>query len=172
MESIQFQVRISIYYLKLNFYNLQLIECSGKMEIVKLLPQSLAKDQFVGSKGRVTGWGKYKNDINSPVLRFADLNITDLSVCQKVFYQPVTGSNICAKGEENASICGGDAGDPLMVKSGKDSYQIGIAAWGAMSGCELGFPQVFMRVPSYMDWLEENTDILGCSCSPTWHFDL
>jgi phage baseplate assembly protein gpV len=45
--------------------------------------------------------------------------------------------------------------------------EIGIVSFGHVSGCELGFPAVFTRVTSYLDWIEQNTDIVIAWSQPS-----
>jgi secreted trypsin-like serine protease len=38
--------------------------------------------------------------------------------------------------------------------------QVGIVSFGAVAGCQLGYPVGFTRVTSYLNWIESNTGIL------------
>jgi secreted trypsin-like serine protease len=131
----------------------------GKIETVKLLPRALEKERFIGSTVRVSGWGVYADGAGpSPLLRFVDLTVRDLSVCEKIFGpNMIKDSNVCTTGLNNKSPCGGDSGGPLMTVS--NSYQIGVVSFGAAVGCELGYPGVFTRVGSYLDWIAKNSDL-------------
>ncbi|KAJ8982907.1 hypothetical protein NQ317_004561 [Molorchus minor] len=59
---------------------------------------------------------------------------------------------MCTSGVSQLNICLGDSGSPLMV----DGVQVGIASFGSDFGCESGFPGVYTRVTSYIDWILEN----------------
>jgi hypothetical protein len=55
----------------------------------------------------------------------------------------------------------GDSGGPLVFREDDGSYtEVGIVSFGHESGCEKGYPAVFTRVTSYLDWIETNTDIV------------
>jgi hypothetical protein len=55
----------------------------------------------------------------------------------------------------------GDSGGPLVFREGDGRYtEVGIASFVHISGCEQGYPAVFTRVTSYLDWIETNTGIV------------
>jgi secreted trypsin-like serine protease len=55
----------------------------------------------------------------------------------------------------------GDSGGPLVIQEDDGRYtEIGIVSFGHSSGCEMGFPVVFTRVTSFLDWIEKNTGIV------------
>lgn len=72
----------------------------------------------------------------------------------------IISSQICAKDYElNRDTCQGDSGGPLQLNiRGRRSqnrlhYQlIGITSYGLY--CRSGFPSIFTRVYSYLDWIE------------------
>ena len=39
--------------------------------------------------------------------------------------------------------------------------QVAIVSFSASAGCEVGYPSVYTRVESYLDWICDQTD-LGC----------
>jgi secreted trypsin-like serine protease len=58
----------------------------------------------------------------------------------------------------------GDSGGALVTEIDGNYTQIGIVSFGAAAGCELGYPQGFTRVTSYLDWIEINSGIHIASC--------
>ncbi|KAF5287774.1 hypothetical protein FQA39_LY15710 [Lamprigera yunnana] len=63
---------------------------------------------------------------------------------------PIYPSQLCTLSKKGLGTCKGDSGSPLI------SYgiQIGIVSWGR--SCALGYPDVFTRISSYIDWIVFN----------------
>jgi secreted trypsin-like serine protease len=82
----------------------------GKVEIVKILPRRLERELFIGSNGRVSGWGKYGDKAGvSQVLRYVDLLIKENRACSDVFGTAVVKeSNVCTVTTKPKSTCGGE----------------------------------------------------------------
>ncbi|XP_055605841.1 chymotrypsin-1-like [Uranotaenia lowii] len=64
-------------------------------------------------------------------------------------------SNICTEGRRGQGACRGDSGGPMIV----DNQLVGLAS--GVVECGVGFPDVYTRVASYLDWIVEKTDIRG-----------
>jgi secreted trypsin-like serine protease len=47
----------------------------------------------------------------------------------------------------------------LVLEIDGANTQIGIVSFGAADGCELGYPDGFARVTSFLDWIETNSGI-------------
>jgi len=55
----------------------------------------------------------------------------------------------------------GDSGGPLVFREDDGNYtEVGVVSFGHIDGCEKGYPGVFTRVTSYLDWIQTNTDIV------------
>lgn len=54
----------------------------------------------------------------------------------------------------------GDSGGPFSLSRNGQNIQVGIVSFGLSLGCELGWPTVFTRVTSYLDWIESNSGIV------------
>lgn len=52
-----------------------------------------------------------------------------------------------------ANACHGDSGGPLQYKLNDTYYIAGIVSFGV--SCGSTFPDVYTRVSSYIDWIEE-----------------
>jgi len=60
----------------------------------------------------------------------------------------------------------GDSGGPLVFREDDDrDTEVGIVSFGSSSGCEAGYPAVFTRVTSYLDWIQTNTGVVIASNS-------
>jgi secreted trypsin-like serine protease len=55
----------------------------------------------------------------------------------------------------------GDSGGAFGYLESDGLYtEVGIVSFGSSAGCTLGYPAVFTRVTSYLDWIESNTGII------------
>ncbi|XP_026805755.1 uncharacterized protein LOC113548864 [Rhopalosiphum maidis] len=111
----------------------------------------------------VAGWGTTR-----PTDTYSAPPVTTLMEVQV----PITKSDECAKAysdEPSAIIdnrvlcagfpeggkdsCRGDSGGPLMYPKGKQYYIMGIVSYGYRKCGEPGYPGVYTKVPSFMDWV-------------------
>jgi secreted trypsin-like serine protease len=53
----------------------------------------------------------------------------------------------------------GDSGGPLVTEIDGVYNQIGVVSFIASAGCQLGYPDGFARVTSFLDWIESVTCI-------------
>jgi secreted trypsin-like serine protease len=135
-----------------------------------------------GVKVTVTGWGAIwdpedkevvellakispQEDISEKLnfpkkLYEADINVMDREECRSI-YGPqqldIADSEICAlKPRSVSNSCYGDSGGPLVVqaKDPKRYVQVGVVSWGDRCG-RAGNPNVFARVASFSDWINE-----------------
>lgn len=124
-------------------------------------PIDMRSQSFVKYFPFVAGWGT--TTVGGPAskkLLQIQVPVTDNESCDKV-YTPegarVLSKQLCAgfpKGGKDA--CQGDSGGPLMLPKGNVYYLIGIVSYG--KGCaKAGFPGVYSRVTSYLDWIAENS---------------
>lgn len=82
------------------------------------------------------------------------------TACRNVFGSFVRDSNICAAGSGGKGSCNGDSGGPNVININGVNRQVGIVSFGAASGCEKGFPHVYARVTSFLDWIEKHSDVV------------
>lgn len=55
------------------------------------------------------------------------------------------------------NTCQGDSGGPLITYSDGEWYQVGVCSFSrANDNCMRGFPTGFVRVASYLDWIEDH----------------
>jgi len=83
------------------------------------------------------------------------------SQCRRSDYyeEQVTENMICAEPTDGRDACSGFGGGPLAVQAQDGSYsQIGILSFGR--GCaNKGYPGVYTRVTSFLDWIQETITI-------------
>lgn len=87
------------------------------------------------------------------------MHIISYSDCVKYYSSLIIKeTTICAQGNDRESVCNGDSGGPLVLKSDNRTL-IGVTSFGQASGCDMGVPQGFSRITSYLQWIEETTGI-------------
>lgn len=137
----------------------QRITLSSRIQPVQLPPRNA--DTYVNRVVVASGWGlKNSNDTTvAPQLQYAPLNIITNIDCTRVYNSLIIRPTIiCAKGGQLQSVCNGDSGGPLVLQSDNRTL-IGVTSFGHIKGCDLGIPQGFSRVSSYLTWIYENTKI-------------
>ncbi|XP_017772356.1 PREDICTED: chymotrypsin-1-like [Nicrophorus vespilloides] len=120
-----------------------------KVQPVKLPTTNIAGDSDV----TLSGWGRTSYPGNIPdALQFIHLKTLTVETCQKLqSAMDVIESEVCTLTKSGEGACHGDSGGPLVDSNGS---QIGIVSWG--TPCARGFPDVFTRVFSFLDWIAQN----------------
>ncbi|XP_065581286.1 ovochymase-1-like isoform X2 [Artemia franciscana] len=119
-------------------------------------PRNISSDwALVGKTVRVLGWGVIDDDGNiADRLRSVDIKIIENNECDH-FFGIMTDTMMCTSGEGGKGPCGGDSGGPTMILQEDGSYvQVGILAFGALAGCEEGYPSGQVLLSWYLDWIE------------------
>ncbi|XP_069700742.1 brachyurin-like [Periplaneta americana] len=140
----------------------QPLQFTNYISPVRLPTYSQQGTSFVGSVLRVSGWGKTYDGATgiTPALQFVDLTVITNNECAQTFGSGITSSNLCVSTYGGQSTCNGDSGGPLIYGESDGLYtQVGIVSFGSSYGCEQGYPAVFTRVTSYLQWIESNTGI-------------
>ena len=115
---------------------------------------------IVGQNATVLGWGMINDDgVFADSLRGAEVEILPNKACNDLF-GIMTENMMCTSGANGRGTCFGDSGGPAIVKQPDGSWvQVGIAAFGALSGCEKGYPSGQTVVHKYIDWIQFVTNI-------------
>ncbi|XP_017775824.1 PREDICTED: chymotrypsin-1-like [Nicrophorus vespilloides] len=119
----------------------------------KVQPINLADNSIGGGEDCVlSGWGRTSYPGSAPNdLQFIHLKTVSVDDCKdRQRPNPVYDSQVCTFTKRGEGACHGDSGGPL-VSGGK---QIGIVSWGRP--CAVGYPDVFTRVYSFLDWINQN----------------
>lgn len=116
----------------------------------------LATEPLKDYNAFIVGWGATQfNGGGSSVLRQAQIPIWAEAKCRTAYAQhlPITSAQLCA-GDVNASMdsCQGDSGGPLLLPYHGRYYVIGVVSSGKDCATP-GFPGIYTRVSSYLDWL-------------------
>ncbi|XP_033221043.1 chymotrypsin-1-like [Belonocnema kinseyi] len=134
-------------------HDLGLIELEKPIEFNdKIKPVGLPEEDFdkPGGTAVLSGWGTTSYPGKAPNdLQHINVNVIPQKDCLSTSFR-VTNNNICTLNKKGEGACHGDSGGPLVA----DDVQIGIVSWG--KPCAKGQPDVFTRVYSYMDWINEH----------------
>ncbi|KAH0950217.1 hypothetical protein HN011_005891 [Eciton burchellii] len=113
---------------------------------------------FENKDAIVTGWGtQYYGGPASTVLMEVVVPVWPQEKCVRSFTQRIVNTTMCA-GAHNGGrdACQGDSGGPLLHQLANGKWvNIGIVSWGIRCG-EPGYPGVYTRVSSYLDWIFAN----------------
>lgn len=135
---------------------------------VRLPSYSMATEDLSGKTVSISGWGKAGEDPSpSPVLRYTELEILPDSECENVYGNTMLGNKMCLSAEEGNSVCQGDSGGALVIRKDGDNLggdkgdfiQIGITSFISVEGCTVKLPQGFTKVASFLEFIEEITNI-------------
>lgn len=134
---------------------------SETIGIARLPSRAQAKETFTGQIATTFGWGK-GSKATTPNEKLHAVNgtiITNVS-CLKSYPAYITDSNVCTD-SDTGTPCTGDEGSGLFI-SDEDGYptQIGIFSYQFSLGCNRGWPPVFTRLTKYLDWIQDNSDVI------------
>ncbi|XP_067622036.1 serine protease easter-like [Eurosta solidaginis] len=122
-------------------------------------------DNFENATMDIAGWGATEASTSSKTKLKALVRVQNFDQCQSKYrsYARVTLSDnqICAGGEKSIDTCRGDSGGPLMFPqkyNGLDSYfLVGVVSFGPSPCGQVGFPGVYTRVASFLEWIQNTT---------------
>jgi len=118
---------------------------------------------YVGDMVVASGWGRDSDEAQSvsPVLRWILSPVISKSSCNLRYFGTITDNMICISGADGRSTCNGDSGGPLVYKEDGQNIVIGATSFGIALGCEKGWPAVFTRVTSYLDWIQKVSGVVN-----------
>ncbi|XP_013788694.1 proclotting enzyme-like [Limulus polyphemus] len=130
------------------------------------LPYMMLRNEDLTTRDAfAAGWGKTSSnpyiDSYSPVLREIRVAIWKHKHCVEAYNRNetyITETNMCAGyGDGDKNACVGDSGGPLMMTgSDKNFYLVGIVSFGDAKCDAPGFPAVYTRVLSFLNWIALN----------------
>ncbi|KAG7155245.1 Tryptase-like [Homarus americanus] len=119
---------------------------------------------YVGERVTVSGWGTTSEGGSiSPTLQEADLFVCHNSYCNQAYNGIILNNMVCAAANGKDS-CQGDSGGPLVYNNNGIYELIGVVSFGI--GCARpGYPGVYTRVTSHVDWIQRYTGNLYTATS-------
>ncbi|CAH2090401.1 unnamed protein product [Euphydryas editha] len=124
------------------------------------LPVGLLSIQtFENEVGTASGFGITADGAgisNDQFLSFVSMNILSRNDCSRAFPLQATAATLCTRTVGGTSTCRGDSGGPLVVQRYGNPVLVGITSFGLAFGCQLGYPAAFVRVTSYLSFINEN----------------
>lgn len=113
----------------------------------------------------VAGWGKTEYKSKSNIKLKVDLDGVTKASCNTMYNKQnvqINDDQICAGGEEGKDSCRGDSGGPLMAHATSNKrayvYLAGLVSYGPTPCGMLGWPGVYTKVASYIDWIESKVE--------------
>ncbi|EDV41555.1 uncharacterized protein Dana_GF17450 [Drosophila ananassae] len=128
-------------------------ELSEFVEPICLPNKQLRADELEGLLTELAGWQAK----SSPRMQKSTVTISSIEECQQKYSAQslkIQSSQLC--GLANAKECHGNAGGPLMLFK-NDGYLLGgLVSFGPVPCPTTGWPDVYTRVASYIDWIHDN----------------
>lgn len=116
---------------------------------------------YAGEKFEVAGWGKTETAAKSNVKLKVAIDGVTKADCNKVYNLQnvqINDDQICAGGQPLKDSCRGDSGGPLMGRATANNrafiYLSGLVSYGPTPCGQEGWPGVYTKVGSYIDWIE------------------
>ncbi|XP_014782509.1 coagulation factor IX [Octopus bimaculoides] len=108
----------------------------------------------------ISGWGETRGSGETNGLNELQVNIVPNGACKSMWGRvdiSVLDQQVCV-GYGDTGACYGDSGGPLMCEVNGTYYLGGVMSWLINNCSARGFPNVFTRVQSYLDWIHGNID--------------
>lgn len=135
------------------------VTLTDRIQVVALPKMSSSYSNYAGDWAIASGWGRISDSSSSSAtqLQFGRMQVITNTACTVTYGSTITSNMICTATAGNISTCNGDSGGPLVQASTR--AQIGLVSFGSNGGCAKGNPVAFTRVTSYLNWIQENTNI-------------
>ncbi|XP_053956931.1 brachyurin [Anastrepha ludens] len=139
---------------------------SAAVQTIPLARRFMTQSLLEGEIVTTSGWGLTADAdggkmVFNLLLYYVDAPVMALRECACYYLPGLVRSrnHICASGAGGRGSCDGDSGGPLTYYYRNKTYLVGLTAFGSAGGCEIGFPSVYTRITSYLDWIAERTGI-------------
>jgi secreted trypsin-like serine protease len=119
---------------------------------------------FNGQQGVTIGWGRVSDGSNalSPELRWVTTQIITNLSCTLSWPLSIQSNHMCASGATDMQApCQGDFGGPMTITDAQGrTFQVGVLSFVSILGCQAGRPAVYTRVTEYLQWIQDNSDVV------------
>ncbi|CAG5117853.1 unnamed protein product, partial [Candidula unifasciata] len=114
-----------------------------------------------GTNCWISGWGETRGSGGKEnVMNEVPVDVMSHDQCKPMWGRvdiDVLDSQVCL-GYGDTGACYGDSGGPLMCEREGRFYVAGVMSWLINNCSANNFPNVFTRLPNYMDWLYKELD--------------
>ncbi|KAH9495531.1 hypothetical protein Btru_013515 [Bulinus truncatus] len=114
-----------------------------------------------GTKCWISGWGETRGSGgNENMMNEVPVDVVSNDDCRAMWGKvniDVLETQVCL-GYGDTGACYGDSGGPLMCEDQGRFYVAGVMSWLINNCSATNFPNVFTRLPNYMDWVYEHLD--------------
>ncbi|KRZ88594.1 Transmembrane protease serine 9 [Trichinella sp. T8] len=107
----------------------------------------------IGEECYAAGWGRTNVEKEEGMLKIVKMRLQMSKFCPRPFIQE---KMLCAGNLGGGhDVCNGDSGGPLFCMVGDRFYLFGIVSFGYNDCALQGASSAFVRVTSYLDWIEK-----------------
>ena len=113
-------------------------------------------DTATESKCFTSGWGsvEYYQGPTSKYLRYMRAPVIPVTQCN-TWSAIWSDAKLCAGyTDKHKHACSGDSGGPLVCNNNGNAVIVGVVSYN--NGCEIGRPDVYARVTTVLNWIENN----------------
>lgn len=112
-----------------------------------------------GAPAFISGWGVIEGGFLPDVLRGVETTVdADCGLWPSIDPTFDHANTMCTT-TSPTGVCSGDSGGPVVVNSGGGVFLAGLVSFGSSAGCGIdpARPDAYVRVASYVDWIENYT---------------
>lgn len=155
----------------------------GEIAPIRLPNRRQSQLTFAGQQGTISGWGQFTDSVDgkrffswkkllfiqnfsssflalAQFLRFVRVQVITNLACRTRFPLQFQDTMMCSESTVGG-ICMGDNGGPMtIIEPDGETTLIGVAMANLVAACESGAPNSFTRITLFLDWIEENTDVI------------
>ncbi|XP_055904563.1 lectizyme [Eupeodes corollae] len=164
-RTIEFFIKHELFLGGVNPYDIALIYTRTPFKFSEYVqPVELPKQgDLAHGAATLYGWGNISTTcipLFPSLLQATDMPILDMELCEGVLGDVgmcLHETNLCTGPLDGGnSICTADSGGPLVQRSvyfGRTTI-VGIVSWGKMPCGQVNAPSVFVKVASFIDWIQ------------------